>query len=222
MFFFVFLPEMTVLISGEQLELLAQKALYLPQYRALLLADVHFGKINHFRKAGIAVPLKANEKNTEGMIELLQKTAPDRVIFLGDLFHSHYNEEWEVIGQLTRHFKSTVFELILGNHDILSEYQYQRQGFQLHRQLTLGSLLLTHQELDTVPQGFYNLSGHVHPGIRLRGKGRQSVVLPCFCFGKQKGLLPAFGAFTGLASLKPKKDDQIFAIVPGEKVLRLE
>jgi metallophosphoesterase superfamily enzyme len=48
------------------------------------------------------VPAAANNKNTELLISLLQDTKPDRVIFLGDLFHSHYNEEWEVLGQIRK------------------------------------------------------------------------------------------------------------------------
>ena len=212
---------MNISIAGEQLQLLPQKAVYLPEHKALLLADLHFGKVNHFRKAGIAVPLKANEKNTESLIELLQETKPERVIFLGDLFHSHYNEEWEVIGQVAAHFKPVLFQLVLGNHDILSDHQYQRHGFSLHTQLTVGNLLLTHEELNRVPAKYYNLSGHVHPGVRLNGKGRQALVLPCFYFGKRKGLLPAFGSFTGLATLRPKNGDQIFAIVTGKKVMRI-
>ena len=168
---------MVISIAGEQLELLPQRAVFLPQHQTLLLADVHFGKVNHFRRAGIAVPLQANDKNTEGLIELLRQTKAARVIFLGDLFHSHYNEEWEVIGQLTGYFKHVSFELVLGNHDILGEHQYKRHGFRLHAHLRLGHFLLTHEELARVPSNYYNLSGHVHPGVRLHGKGRQSLVL---------------------------------------------
>ncbi|MFM8739334.1 MAG: ligase-associated DNA damage response endonuclease PdeM [Cytophagales bacterium] len=213
---------MIISIAGEQLELLPQKAVFLPRHQALLLADVHFGKVNHFRKAGIAVPQKANDKNTEGLIELLRQTRATRVIFLGDLFHSHYNEEWEVIGQLTSHFKDVSFELVLGNHDILGEHQYKRHGFHLHAQLALGHFLLTHEELTPVPAKYYNLSGHVHPGVRLHGKARQSLLLPCFYFGKRKGLLPAFGSFTGLAAVKPKEGDSVFAIIQSERVLKIK
>ncbi|MFM7430468.1 MAG: phosphoesterase, partial [Flammeovirgaceae bacterium] len=78
---------MEVLLENERLELLQQKAIYMPAHRVLLLADVHFGKVNHFRKAGIPVPLKANDRNTELLIELIQQTKPLRIIFLGDLFH---------------------------------------------------------------------------------------------------------------------------------------
>jgi hypothetical protein len=44
------------------------------------------------------------------------------------------------------------------------------------------------------------------------GKGRQAITLPCFYFGKQQGLLPAFGAFTGIARIRPKKNDRVYVI----------
>ena len=204
---------MEVEISGEKLELLWQKAVWLPHRKTLLAADLHFGKINHFRKAGIAVPAKANDRNTEALIDILNQTRPDRVIFLGDLFHSHYNEEWAVLGQILSHFSSCAFELVRGNHDILSQLQYERHRIRVHEDaLKLGSLLLTHEPIEGAQEGSYNLAAHIHPGVRLQGKGRQALTLPCFYFGKDKGILPAFGSFTGMALVTPKKEDRIFVV----------
>lgn len=204
---------MEIELLNEKAVLLPQKALWLKSKKTLLLADLHFGKINHFRKSGIPVPARANERNTEALITLLQATKVDRVIFLGDLFHSHYNEEWEVVGQIRKHFVNCAFELVLGNHDILSELQYKRNNLKVYfKELREGDLILTHEPMRDVPAGTYNLSGHLHPGVQLRGTGRQAVTLPCFYFGKNQGILPAFGSFTGLARIQPKKEDRIFVI----------
>jgi len=204
---------MEIELLNEKAVLLPQKALWLKTKKTLLLADLHFGKINHFRKSGIPVPARANDKNTEALIAVVQATKPDRVIFLGDLFHSHYNEEWEVVGQIRKHFVNCAFELVLGNHDILSELQYERNNLKVYlNELREGDLILTHEPMTHVPMGSYNLSGHLHPGVQLRGTGRQAVTLPCFYFGKNQGILPAFGSFTGLARIQPKKEDRIFVI----------
>lgn len=211
--------EMEVEILDEVVELMPQKVMWLKRKSTVLLADLHFGKINHFRKSGIPVPPRANDKNTDLLISVLQTTKAERVIFLGDLFHSHYNEEWEVLGQVRRHFSNCVFELVLGNHDILSALQYERNNMLVHvHEYKLGNLLLTHEPLEKIPQGVYNLSGHIHPAVQLRGTGRQSVTLPCFYFGKQQGILPAFGSFTGTARIKPKKDDRIFVIAENKVI----
>lgn len=197
----------------EKVTLLPEKAIWFKERKLLLLADLHFGKINHFRKSGIPVPARANDKNTELLINLLNQTKPERVIFLGDLFHSHYNEEWEVVGQIRKHFSACSFELVLGNHDILSELQYERHAMKVYpNELRIGDFVFTHEPLTNVVEGIYNLSGHIHPGVQLRGTGRQSLTLPCFYFGKHQGILPAFGSFTGLARINPKKEERIFVI----------
>lgn len=210
---------MWVEVLSEAVELLPQKALFLKRWKTLLIADLHFGKINHFRKSGIPVPARANDKNSETLISLLQQTKPERVIFLGDLFHSHYNEEWEVVGQIRKHFASCQFELVVGNHDILSAVQYERHHVQVTKnQLQLGKFLLTHEPLAEVPDGWYNLCGHIHPAVQLRGSGKQSVTLPCFYFGSNQAILPAFGSFTGMARIVPKKEDRIFVIADNKLI----
>ena len=114
----IFLASMEIKLLAEKVELLPQKALWFKARKLLLVADLHFGKINHFRKSGIPVPAKANDKNTELLINILNQTNPERIVFLGDLFHSHYNEEWEVVGQIRKHFSACsfeVFHLMLNN-----------------------------------------------------------------------------------------------------------
>lgn len=204
---------MEVDLLHEKVILMPEKAIWFKSRKLLLVADLHFGKINHFRKSGIPVPAKANDKNTELLINLLNHTKAERLVFLGDLFHSHYNEEWEVVGQIRKHFSACSFELVLGNHDILSALQYDRHSMIVYpNELRLGDFVFTHEPLEVVPEGLYNLSGHLHPGVRLRGTGKQAMTLPCFYFGKHQGILPAFGSFTGLARVNPKKEERIYVI----------
>jgi DNA ligase-associated metallophosphoesterase len=205
-------------IFNETLELWPQKAVRWKKNNVLFIADLHLGKINHFRRSGIPVPSKANDRNLEQLIDLIQLTKPERVICLGDLFHSHYNPEWEVFGEVVKHFSPISFELVLGNHDIMSRIQYSRKGIALHDTLRLDPFIFTHHPLTEIEGQCYNIAGHVHPGVNLRGKGKQSLTLPCFYFGECAGLLPAFGMFTGLAKIHPKKEDKIFVIVE-EKIV---
>jgi len=62
----------------------------------------------------------------------------------------------------------------------------------------------------------YFFSGHLHPGIRIRGMGKQSLQFPCFYFGGQYAILPAFGRFTGTVSIDPLPESNVFAILPPE------
>jgi DNA ligase-associated metallophosphoesterase len=202
-----------VKIYEEILELWPQKAVCWRRKKILFIADLHLGKINHFRRSGIAVPSKANDRNLELLIDLIHLTKPERVICLGDLFHSHYNPEWEVFGEVVKNFGNISFELVLGNHDIMSSIQYARKGIMLHDTLKVDPFIFTHHPLTDIELPCYNIAGHIHPGVNLTGRGKQSLTLPCFYFGECSGLLPAFGMFTGLAKIRPKKADKIFVIV---------
>lgn len=209
---------MNVEILDEQFVLHPQKAIFWKSQRALLLSDLHLGKINHFRKAGIPVPQKANDHNLEVLIDLIAKSRPERIICLGDLFHSYYNTEWETFGEVVRHFASIDFELVQGNHDIMGSYQYQRKGVKVHDTLQIGNFLLTHHPLDTIPESTYNIAGHIHPGVSLIGRGRQAMMLPCFYFGERQAYLPAFGKFTGMARILPRQQDKVF-VVAEDKII---
>ena len=60
----------------------------------------------------------------------------------------------------------------------------------------------------------YFFSGHLHPGIRIRGMGKQILQFPCFYFGAEYAVLPAFGHFTGTVSIDPLPESNVFAILP--------
>lgn len=81
----------------------------------------------------------------------------------------------------------------------------------------MGAFIFSHIPLEEPGEGF-NLAGHIHPGVRLRGMGRQQVTLPCFYFGEGQGLLPAFGAFTGLGLIHPKNTDAVYVITENEVI----
>src|SRR5688572_4214680 len=209
---------MLVAVRSFEFDLSPDRCIYWPAKKILMVADLHLGKINHFRRSGYPVPAKANEANTALLIDLVNRYQPGRVIFMGDLFHSHYNQEWEVMGQVVRHFANCSFELVMGNHDIMSSLQYERHGMIIHNGLEIDGLWLTHVPDEEVEEGKYNLAGHVHPGAKLFGRGKQALVLPCFHFGEKNAIMPAFGSFTGLHPVRPKRNDRIFVIADGSVI----
>lgn len=201
----------TVEIRGELLELLPQKAIFWKKKRILLLADLHLGKATHFRNNGIAIPAKVSTGNWELLEQLIKTLAPERVCFLGDLFHSTYNKEWEIFQSFIKQNRDIVFELVEGNHDILSKRHYDEAGLKQYSILEEAPFIFSHEPIED--SRLYNLAGHIHPGVYVKGKGRQRLRVPCFFFSSRGGLLPAFGRFTGLAIVKVKKQDKVFGVV---------
>ena len=73
---------------------------------------------------------------------------------------------------------------------------------------------MTHHPEEQAP--FFNFCGHVHPAIRLKGRGRQSIKLACFFERERQLIFPAFGAFTGTHLMKLGKKDKAYIITEHE------
>ncbi|MFY0687079.1 MAG: ligase-associated DNA damage response endonuclease PdeM [Cyclobacteriaceae bacterium] len=198
-------------IRGEKLVLLPDKAIYWQNDQSILLSDLHLGKAGHFRKHGIPVPATIHFHDLIRLEEIICQTNPANIYFLGDLFHSDINQEWDMFCEWLEKYKSIRFVLVKGNHDILMSVHYQMSNLELVDSLHVGPFLLTHEKC--LDDEHYNLSGHVHPGVGLRGVGKQGTTIPCYYFQQQFGLLPAFGNFTGLYKIRPRQTDQVFGIV---------
>jgi len=207
-------------IRGIEFHLLPEKAIYWPDKAALLVADLHLGKVTHFRKAGIGLPQDIEAENLERLSQLILDHKVQKVYILGDLFHSHMNTQWAKFKSFMASFPSIQFVLIRGNHDILDQENYQAKNLEYYPEtLILEPFILTHIPLEAASK-YYNICGHIHPGVRLRGKGLQAIKLPCFHFRADRLVLPAFGAFTGTARIEPQEEDCIFAIAE-DKVVRV-
>ncbi|WP_420318404.1 ligase-associated DNA damage response endonuclease PdeM [Ekhidna sp.] len=203
---------MQIEIVGEILTLLPERAIFWHKKEMLILSDLHLGKAGHFRKHGIPVSRKVHLNDLQILESLIKSLQPKKVLLLGDLFHSLENNEWNDFLNFLRVYDFVEFTLVEGNHDILSEYP---PSLGITRQLDLDPFSFTHIKDATK---FYNLSGHIHPGVSIRGRARQSITLPCFCFTHDHAFLPAFGQFTGIKKIRPKKTDKVYGIAEGQVI----
>ena len=211
---------MQIELAGTTLQLLPQKALFLPEQSILVLGDLHLGKATHFRKAGIMIPGTSAAKDYLVLHSLIRQFSPREVYFLGDLFHSLHNSEWLQFEQFITSYPAIDFTLIRGNHDVLEEAHYRQLDIRvIPRTYTVHNLIFSHEPLSEVPDGLINVSGHIHPGCIIRGLGRQSIKLPCFYRKGQTFLLPAFGQLTGLHILSQGPDTTVYAVLPERVVL---
>lgn len=205
----------SVNIAGEQLLLHPDRAIFWPARRILLLADLHLGKGAHFRRAGIAVPRGVSAVNFARMRGLLEEFAPQRVLLLGDLFHSDHNHVWQDFCAFTAAFPDVRFELVPGNHDVLPPTCYVEARLLYHPEIIQeGAFSFSHHPLpeNLRPEGCYNLCGHVHPCVKLLDGSGRGMKLPSFYFGAKEGILPAFGEFTGCAEVRVHPGDRVFVL----------
>jgi DNA ligase-associated metallophosphoesterase len=207
---------MRIDVGGVELQLLPGKAAWWPAERTLLVADAHIGKAVSFRRLGVPVPEATTGGNLDALDALLAVHAARRIVFLGDLLHSRQARDAATLDAFAawREQRSEL-ELVLvrGNHD-------DRAGdpppsWQVHcvdEPLMLPSvprLALCHHP---APRGgSYVLAGHHHPCMAL-GRGIDRLRLPCFHFGPGVGVLPAFGAFTGMHPIERAPGDRVFVV----------
>jgi DNA ligase-associated metallophosphoesterase len=200
----------TITIANQDLELHPLKAIYHEVSGSLICSDIHIGKAGHFRTQGIPISRMVNSNNAWNLTLLFEQFPLKRLVVVGDLVHSRYNEEWADFVDFLASFPALEKVLIAGNHDVHAFQFLLEAGFQVHAEWTLGELLFTHEP--TEREGFYNISGHLHPAVVLSGKGRQHLKLPCFYFGNKGGVMPAFGTFTGTKTIKPSPGERVFVI----------
>lgn len=190
-------------------------AAYWHEQDAVLLADVHLGKSAHFRKHGMAIPSQADDKEYDKLNGVITLFNPSRLWFLGDLFHSYLNAEWHFFEQWIR-MQQMELALIMGNHDLISRDRFHKLSIKTFKSLRIGDIILTHHP--AIIKNAFNIAGHIHPAVRLKGLGKQQVKLACF-FATSTGLvLPSFGDFTGSHVVQPEKGSQIFGIVDDEVI----
>lgn len=206
---------MTINIQKQHFFLHPTGAIFWLDKNILLISDVHLGKVAHFRKYGLAIPNEAIFENFVRLNEVFEKFNPKTVIFLGDLFHSKINKEWELFSTWIKSCTQKII-LIEGNHDIIARHHYEDLQIDVFSELIIDNFIFTHHP--TEKETFFNFCGHIHPGIKLKGLGRQYLKLSCFFQKPQQMILPAFGEFTGNFYLIPTEKDLVYAITETEVI----
>jgi DNA ligase-associated metallophosphoesterase len=204
----------TIVAGGQPLTLLPEKAAFLPASRTLLVADAHIGKAATFRALGVPVPRGTTSETFAVLSALVAKWHARRVVFLGDFLHSaraHAAATLGAVARWRRAHASLALVLVRGNHDDRAGDPPAHLGIEVvDEPLALDGFALCHHPR---PQrGSYVLAGHLHPCIGIGGRGFDHLRLPCFWFGDDVGVLPAFGAFTGMHPIRPEPTDRAFAV----------
>jgi DNA ligase-associated metallophosphoesterase len=212
----------TVEIAGEVLELCPERAMYWPRRRMLLVADPHFGKAAAFRAHGVRVPRGTTSGALARLDALVARLAPARIEFLGDFLHAREGRNAETFAVLAawraRH-AGVEMRIVRGNHDRRAGDPPDDVGIScVDGPVREGALALAHHPAPC--DDAYVLAGHVHPCATLIGPARQRERLPCFQLGRDVGVLPAFGDFTGCAEVELVGDDQVW-VVADDQVLRV-
>ena len=203
-------------LQKENFILSAGRALYWPAEKALIIADLHLGKTAHFRAHGLAIPATVLMEDLNRLAELIAEFQPQKLIIVGDMFHQkNINTDIEYFRQWRFLFTELEIILIRGNHDKLKPEVYEELNIKTHQTLSLQGIDFIHEDTSKDQVG-YTISGHLHPGVMLKGKGKQALKLPCFVVSKHQLILPAFSIFTGLYTAYCINECDFYAIAEGD------
>lgn len=200
--------------QGEEIELRAERAVWWPRACTLLVADLHLGKGAAFRAAGLGVPAGSTTDTLARLDVLVRALDPARVVILGDLVHARSSltsAVREVFAAWRRAHAHRDVVLVSGNHDraagaLPADWQLEvvAQGH------GLGPFDAWHHPPVGAPRPW--MAGHEHPGVRVRDPRGGRLVAPCFVVEEGGVIVPAFGAFTGLAIREHAGPERLIAV----------
>jgi DNA ligase-associated metallophosphoesterase len=197
-------------LAGEPVRLYADRALYWPRHRRLLVADLHLGKADVFRRAGIGLPRGGTSRDLQRLDVLIDASGADALWVLGDVLHgpapdAAWRASWDTWRQARPQLRVAA---LVGNHD--RALAQAGLGIEL-----LGDAFdappfaLRHEPQEHAR--LHVLCGHLHPCIGLPGLGPRR--WPAFWLRERMTVLPAFSAFTGGVAVAPSAREAVAVCV---------
>jgi DNA ligase-associated metallophosphoesterase len=203
--------------AGQSFILHPERALVWPAKRTLIVADLHFGKAAVFRERGVPVPSGTTANDLARLDALIATIEPRRLLILGDCLHGPLDSSDEMFGQVgawRQRNPSLDVDLIRGNHDHRAGDPPASWKFNVHAEsMDEDGILFTHAPCNLDDRAV--ICGHVHPSARLEDFDGAGVRVPCFVVEKNRIILPAFGRFTGTATIGRDEGRQLFVAAMG-------
>ncbi len=180
--------------DGRRFFVAGDAALWWPERRALLMADLHLEKGSFYAATGQMLPPYDSHATLDAIAALVARLQPATVYCLGDNFHDDAGEARLApcaAATLQALTAATDWQWIRGNHD---REVSGRWGGRALAEIEVDGLLLRHQAV--LGESRPEMSGHFHPKLRMSVRGRR-IARRCFVRTPRKLIFPAFGALTG-------------------------
>jgi DNA ligase-associated metallophosphoesterase len=175
-------------------------ALYAPELRALLVADLHLEKGTSLARRGVHLPPYDTRESLYQLRAVCAAARPRLICFLGDSFHDSHARERIDSGDLAmlRTIAASAETIwIAGNHDPAPP---EDLGGRVAAEIALGPVTLRHQP-GALARDELEIAGHLHPAAAVHARG-QRIRRRCFVADERRIIMPAFGSYTGALSVR--------------------
>ncbi len=196
-----------IAVAGTALVADPAGALYWPDEKLLVVADLHLEKGSAFAARGVLLPPYDTATTLARLSRLIERYAPQLVIALGDSFHdgggpARMNDVSRVALKALQRGRDWLW--LAGNHD---PDPADNVGGRFAGELALGALKFRHQPSPGLSDG--EIAGHLHPVARVARRGR-AVSRRCFASDGRRLVMPAFGAYTGGLNVRDRAIVSVF------------
>ncbi len=184
-------------------------ALYVPAFRALLVADLHLEKGSSIARRRVHLPPYDTRSTLSQLLAVIAAIRPEQLIFLGDSFHDGQARDridaadLATLRAITSE-RRTIW--IAGNHDPSPP---QDIGGTIMTEVALGPVTLRH-EPRSLAREEVEIAGHLHPGASVEQRGRR-IRCRCFIGNEHRVVMPAFGSYAGALSISAEPFAALFA-----------
>ena len=184
----------TIAVAGAALLADCSGALYWPDERTLIVADLHLEKGSAFAERGMLLPPYDTAETLARLGAVIARHDPRLVVALGDNFHDGGGvtrllpQDRATLAGL-QHSRDWVW--IAGNHD---PDPAAGIGGAFAAVVALGPLAFRHEPTAGRCDG--EIAGHLHPRARVSLRGR-AIARRCFATDGSRLVMPAFGAYAG-------------------------
>jgi DNA ligase-associated metallophosphoesterase len=174
-------------------------ALWLPEERTLVVADLHLEKGSAYAARGVMLPPYDSTATLVALGHAIRRHQPARVIALGDSFHDRDAENRlapETRATLSLMQQGRDWLWITGNHDPAISRAW---GGVWGADLVLAGVAWPHAP--AASESEYEIAGHLHPAAKVRMRGR-AIRRRCFAMSARRCVMPAMGAYAGGLNLR--------------------
>ena len=182
-------------------------ALYWPEEKLLVAADLHLEKGSAYAARGVLLPPYDTAATLARLARLIERYAPRLVVALGDSFHDGGGPARMADnsrGALMALQRGRDWVWLAGNHD---PDPADNIGGRFADVLALGGLTFRHEPSAEASDG--EIAGHLHPLACIAQRGR-ALRRRCFAGDGRRLVMPAFGSYAGGLNVRHRAIASLF------------